>query len=292
MGIAVSTFKLLCRALRETHGLGSNATALTLGRQNVLFDRETFVNILIENGYSSSPFGSSGSANVTDSELFAAIGFNVTDSVDVSDYEGASIRHDLNIPFDKSLGREYDLIFDGGTAEHVFNLPVLLGSIHEICKENGIVIHSSPVNNWVDHGFYQFSPTLLTDYYRCNGWEVLSNYVTIQRYEHWRPWTIFPYSPGCVDYISAGGGGGALYGQWLVVRKTKTSKSMIIPNQSRYAQVWEGNVEYHINRRRFGRQTTKRIKELLRRHPKLREFIHFFYVRIILRRRRVRGTKV
>ena len=292
MGIAVSTFKLICRVLRETHTISSNSTALTLGRQSVLFNRQTFIKILIENGYSASLFASSCSTTVTDCELFSAIGFNLLDSVDVSDYEGASIRHDLNMPFDKSFDRKYDLIFDGGTSEHVFNLPVLLASIYGLCKVNGIVIHSSPVNNWVDHGFYQFSPTLLTDYYGSNNWEILSNYVTRQRYEHWRHWPIFPYSRGCVDYISAGGGGGYLYGQWLVVRKTKTSAFMIIPNQSRYERVWEGDAGYPITPLRFNKKIIEIIKGKLRQYPKLRELIHFFYARLILRRNRVRGFRV
>lgn len=40
-------------------------------------------------------------------------------------------------------------------------------------RPGGTVIHIVPCNGWVNHGFYQISPTLMFDYYQAAGFEPL-----------------------------------------------------------------------------------------------------------------------
>jgi hypothetical protein len=107
----------------------------------------------------------------------------VVDSLDFSDYEGATITHDLQIPVPDSLCGQYDLVFDGGTLEHVFNLPVALANVIRLARINGLIYINSPSNNLSGHGFYQFSPELM---YRVispdNGMDLILNRIGVARF--------------------------------------------------------------------------------------------------------------
>lgn len=84
-------------------------------------------------------------------------------SLDVSDYQQSEIICNLNHPLpDRHIGR-YDIIFDGGTLEHLSNLPTALANIFGLLRNEGIYYFGVPCNNWVDHGFFQFSPTFFKD---------------------------------------------------------------------------------------------------------------------------------
>src|SRR5271156_3329897 len=54
-------------------------------------------------------------------EFLKAIGAKESVSVDRSDFEGATLLHDLNHPFPVHLLGSFDVVFDGGTLEHIFN---------------------------------------------------------------------------------------------------------------------------------------------------------------------------
>ena len=111
--------------------------------------------------------------------LFQILGAESTDSLDYSDYENASIIHDLNKPLPENLKNKFDTIVDGGTIEHVFNFPVAIKNCMEALKVGGHYIGISPSNNQMGHGFYQFSPDL---YYRIfspeNGFAIKKMIIT------------------------------------------------------------------------------------------------------------------
>ncbi|HCN29422.1 MAG TPA: hypothetical protein DIT64_11860 [Verrucomicrobiales bacterium] len=93
--------------------------------------------------------------------LFEKIGAVQVDSLDYSDYEGASYIHDMNQPWpDGKPPRQFDAVFDGGTLEHVFNLPQALLNAMSLVKPGGCLLSVSPVDGWLGHGFYQPQPEL------------------------------------------------------------------------------------------------------------------------------------
>lgn len=95
------------------------------------------------------------------SEVFLErIGFTQIESMDYSDYEGATLIHDLNEPVPRELAGEYNVIFDGGTLEHLFDYPTAIRSVMEMVKEDGFFVACTPSNSFNGHGFYQFSPEL------------------------------------------------------------------------------------------------------------------------------------
>jgi len=81
-------------------------------------------------------------------------------TVDRSDFEGATLLHDLNLPFPEHLKESFDLVIDGGTLEHVFNYPAALSNCLELLRVGGHFLTITPAAGLMGHGFYQFSPEL------------------------------------------------------------------------------------------------------------------------------------
>ncbi len=82
------------------------------------------------------------------------------ESMDYSTYESCSIVHDLNLPAPQELGEAFDTLFDGGTLEHVYDFPAAMKNCLHMLKPGGVFLAETPSNNWMGHGFYQFSPEL------------------------------------------------------------------------------------------------------------------------------------
>lgn len=92
--------------------------------------------------------------------IIERLGAKTVDSLDASDYEGASIIHDLNNPIPAKLKKRYSLVLDGGTLEHVFHFPEALKTCMNLAEVGGHVLLCLPANNEMGHGFYQFGPDL------------------------------------------------------------------------------------------------------------------------------------
>ena len=90
--------------------------------------------------------------------FFESLGATACEAMDVSSYEGAKIVHDMNEPLPASLYEQFDLVFDGGTLEHVFQFPRAIHNAMQLVKPGGWFVGFTPGNNWFGHGFYQFSP--------------------------------------------------------------------------------------------------------------------------------------
>lgn len=81
-----------------------------------------------------------------------------------------ALKLDLNKPL--GLKQTFDLVINHGTMEHVFNVAQFLVTMHECCKDGGLMIHDSPWTGWLDHGFFSFHPTLYYDLAAKNGYEI------------------------------------------------------------------------------------------------------------------------
>ena len=93
--------------------------------------------------------------------FFMAMGAVRVELLDLSAYEGASHRHDLNLPLPPELRGRYSLVHDGGTLEHVFNLPQALKNCMEMVRPGGYFTQVSCGNNLMGHGFWQLSPEMI-----------------------------------------------------------------------------------------------------------------------------------
>lgn len=102
-------------------------------------------------------------------DLFKAMGFTTIHSLDYFTHQKPNIVADLNKPIDKKYHGKYDCVLDGGTMEHIFSPPDLLFNSVSLLKVGGRIIHLNPLTGWINHGFYQISPTLYFDFYSENG---------------------------------------------------------------------------------------------------------------------------
>lgn len=98
------------------------------------------------------------SGNLFCEPLFELLGATEVVSVDYSDYEKATLIHDLNQPLPAQLLSAFDTVLDFGTLEHIFNVPVALANMLRAVKPGGHYIAALPCNNLPGHGLYQFSP--------------------------------------------------------------------------------------------------------------------------------------
>lgn len=89
------------------------------------------------------------------------------------DFHGtpAAQKIDLNQPVD--LGRRFDIVIDGGTAEHVFNVHQFFKTCHDLTAPGGLMLHNNPFRGWLEHGFYNFNPTFFWDLAGANRYETL-----------------------------------------------------------------------------------------------------------------------
>jgi hypothetical protein len=94
-------------------------------------------------------------------------------AIDYSGFEGADIVHDMNVPTPTHLDEQFDAVIDGGTLEHVYNVPVAWESCMRMVRVNGRLFLFTTANNYCGHGFYQFSPELFFRLFSDgNGFEV------------------------------------------------------------------------------------------------------------------------
>jgi hypothetical protein len=131
MGMALNATKFLVQA--RQNGVRFDAT-LTLGQQHMLVSPERIAALLREHGFWPPPDGEANFLTALRTikgrfEVFArALGAKNASAMDVSNYEGAAILHDLNQPVPPALEECFDVVIDGGSLEHVFNFPVAIGN--------------------------------------------------------------------------------------------------------------------------------------------------------------------
>lgn len=105
-------------------------------------------------------------------EWFRLLGANRLEILDANDYECATLIHDMNQPLTDEIheicGKQMTLVFDGGSLEHIFNIPQALINISEMLTLGGHYLAILPCNNWGGHGFYQFNPELFYRFFEEN----------------------------------------------------------------------------------------------------------------------------
>jgi hypothetical protein len=190
MGIHLNLAAIIFEWLGRSERSGP---ALTLGVQETDWSWEEFENAAAS--FQCSPTSSLAKGRATAATLFSRLGFESCEALDISGFEGAEIIFDLNMgKIPSELEQKYGLVFNGGTLEHVFHLPNALRTLDRFVQPGGLIMHVMPYNNWPDHGFYQFSPTLIFDYYAANGGSVVeAALVRIDQSESDR-WYVQPLS--------------------------------------------------------------------------------------------------
>lgn len=154
MGIEKSLATLLLAARRDGDSFDH---CLTIGRQELHTSTQDLLklNLDFEIGLAESEIMRTGS----DAETFIVdfLGAKQVNSLDFSSYEGADIVHDLNYPIPDELEGRFDCLVDGGSIEHIFNIPVVIENYMRLVRQDGSIFIQTTANNHFGHGFYQFS---------------------------------------------------------------------------------------------------------------------------------------
>lgn len=152
------------KLLKNTYDkYGEFKETLTIGRQGLHTPKHIVEAILNVTGVEQTEFA--------DDVLTKFLGSSSVDSVDFSNYEGASIVMNMGKPIDDTINRKFDTIIDGGCLEHIFEITTALKNVSKLCKVGGTILHVLPANNQCGHGFYQFSPELFFSLYsEVNGY--------------------------------------------------------------------------------------------------------------------------
>ncbi|MGX5818850.1 methyltransferase domain-containing protein [Chitinophaga lutea] len=185
MGLHVSAINFLFHARKRGVAFGKT---MMLGRQSYQLNRSELRRCFRENGADASKIEAILAEDIEYTEpLLRFMGAETVHSMDASDYEHATHVHDMNQPIPASLHNQYDLVIDSGTFEHIFNFPVVIANAMKMVKPGGHLITVTPTNNFLGHGFYQFSPEL---FYRIlseeNGFEVEDMFFNVAR--PFTPW--------------------------------------------------------------------------------------------------------
>ena len=152
------------RHLIEARGGATGGRAVTLGRLTTYFHPSDLRELrrLVGGDRAARAWLDSYQWGVPADGFFRdVLKFDSVDSIDFSEYQGATIVHDLSTPLPDELKHRFDLAVDGGTLEHVFNFPVAIANLMRLVRVCGRVYSKGPCNNLAGHGFYQFSPELM-----------------------------------------------------------------------------------------------------------------------------------
>ena len=154
-----------------------------------------------------------------------------------------AILDELAKAFPPEWREHFGTIVDAGAMVHVFDLRQGMVNTADLLRTGGRVVHFSPVNNYLNAGFVQFSPTFCHDYYSANAFEDVRGIMIVQPRDgaDVRRWTLFAYDHdtmgGCNSLFCTGETQLAGY---FTARKTVASTSALVPLQSYFARLNEG----------------------------------------------------
>lgn len=155
---------------------------LCLGRQTVQMTHQEAIKLIQNEGYiipaeriketselqDKSTRVGKGKQYISDIAFFKLLGIDDMESMDISEYEHATIIHDLNKPVPKNLEDKYDFIVDGGTFDHLFDLKTVFMNVNKMLKKDGRVFQWNAASNFTGAAYLSFGPDLFLDYFLLN----------------------------------------------------------------------------------------------------------------------------
>lgn len=254
MGIDTHSLHLLRHARSEYGALGRT---ITLGRlANFLGPRATrkwFGAEATRGGY-------------CETMLQQRFGATCVDSLDNSEYEGATIVADMNHPIPETLIGQYDSVLDFGCTEHIFDAAQSLRNIAAMCATGGMILHCVPANGFCGHGFYQFSPELFFSCYsEQNGFAQTEIYLAeLADINHW--YRVSPPEQG--HRVNA-----AARGEMYVVAMTrKMAARYVSMQQSDYQYIWDNPNSSTVQTNHRGRLAG--FREILSSRPTVARWLN------------------
>jgi SAM-dependent methyltransferase len=155
---------------------------------------------------------------------YAMFGIDDYHCIDADGRNGAFV-FDLNknIRSEYDFEKEFDIVTNFGTAEHCFNQHEVFRNMHELCRPGGIIIGGYPIQGFINHGYYQYSPKMLIELALANDYDILGLYLSPARPE------MYYYSPSLIDMHRDDD-----LDLWTVFRLSKDKKEFRTPFDSSF----------------------------------------------------------
>jgi hypothetical protein len=168
--------------------------------------------------------------------FFAMLGLTDVAVLDIASGWNPDIVADLNYPIPSEHHNAFGVVLNGGTLEHVFDVRTGFQNISNLAAPGGRIFHICPVNNYVNHGFVQFSPTAFMDYYEANGFVDLIGYLIVHSRDEMGlgTWNAFRYNPASMGGINSifTANDNTVLAMFFSSTKTETSTVDVLPIQS------------------------------------------------------------
>ncbi len=133
-------------------------------------------------------------SNLTDVELFASICDAKVRALDVSDYEGAEIIHDLCDPLPAKLHGCADFIFDGSCLDNISDPAQALRSMSAMLRPMGRILlfeHGTAVQG----ALVTFSPEWFFNFFAANAYADCQVQLGCFKSIMEQPWHLLPWEP-------------------------------------------------------------------------------------------------
>jgi SAM-dependent methyltransferase len=175
--------------IREAQYAPIRGSVLLIGRQTVHLTPARFSELMGEEGMPIDPAlpvtldnttrGGAGRGFINDTYLFKALGAETVSAIDLSDYEGADIVHNLDTPIPPQLEGKFDFICNGSVLDNMFNPTMGLTNISRMLAPGGRVVHFEHASNCTNGAYLQFSPNWFFDYYAVNDYADCKTYIAL-----------------------------------------------------------------------------------------------------------------
>jgi hypothetical protein len=207
-----------------------------LGRQELYADAQ-WINDYGQRMLGGEPYQRQADEKYSES-FFKWLGAQSVESMDFSDYENATLIHDLNTPLPDVFKNRFTTLFDGGTLEHVFNFPTAIRSCIDMLRVGGYFLSITPANNQMGHGFYQFSPELYYSLFTGNsGFEIKAVWLGVERGAG--DWIVYDVTnPSTIGERVIFTNANPTH-LMVIAKKIAVVGSLITVHQSDYKSVWE-----------------------------------------------------
>jgi SAM-dependent methyltransferase len=235
-------------------------SSLFVGRQTVPLTPELHERLLSRHGLRNAYAGpieldnetrySEGKGYITDRYFMRSIGVDQFHALDVTDYEGADIVHDLGYPVGDEHRQKFDFIYNGGCFDNMFNPGVAMMSLSKMLKPGGRMICLESASSFAALPYLIFSPGWFHDFFVMNRYADCKVYIGsfIDGYKLWHgPWDMSYVN---VPANAVGGPPEPQPGSYLLIvvvaEKGKDSTDDVQPVQSVYRIGDTINAAYNV----------------------------------------------
>jgi hypothetical protein len=194
-------------------------------------------------------------------------------SIDASSYEGASFIHDMNRKIPNDLKNAFTVVIDGGSLEHIFDFPTAIKNCMEMVQIGGHFLSITPVNNFMGHGFYQFSPELFFRLFtKDNGFNLERAMLFESRPKASWYKVVDPDLVGKrIDFVNA-------YPTYLLVQAKKINPNLVflsVPQQGYYTKSWHDYTKEQSENLYTGLKDSAAVAVDVNRHINCRKINQF-----------------